>query len=197
MPDEVSAAPPPAVSRLADRLGIPASELSGYGQRGQTRTEHLRQIVAYAGWRVIDPPIWKELDEFLFARAMEHDSPKLLFRLGCEYLASEQVVRPGVVSLLERVAARERARVETWVRLAHLVGEDRPGAIRRSELDGLLVPDPELGRTPMCPARVGAGLRRDREPLPWMSEAMDLKKEKNFFETRVTEYQSGAALEWD
>lgn len=34
-------------------------------------------------------------------------------------------------------------------------------------------------------------------PFPWMSEAMDLKKEKNFFETRVTEYQSGAALDWD
>jgi len=26
---------------------------------------------------------------------------------------------------------------------------------------------------------------------------MDLKKEKNFFETRVTEYQSGGALSWD
>ena len=34
-------------------------------------------------------------------------------------------------------------------------------------------------------------------PFPWMSEAMDLRKEKNFFETRVTEYQSGAALDWD
>ena len=34
-------------------------------------------------------------------------------------------------------------------------------------------------------------------PFPWMSETMDLKKEKNFFETRVTEYQSGAALSWD
>ena len=30
-----------------------------------------------------------------------------------------------------------------------------------------------------------------------MSEAMDLKKEKNFFETRVTEYQSGSSLTWD
>ena len=33
-------------------------------------------------------------------------------------------------------------------------------------------------------------------PFPWMSEMMDLKKEKNFFETRVTEYQTGGALEW-
>ncbi len=34
-------------------------------------------------------------------------------------------------------------------------------------------------------------------PFPWMSEAMDLKKEKNFFETRVIEYQSGGALRWE
>jgi ribonucleoside-diphosphate reductase beta chain len=34
-------------------------------------------------------------------------------------------------------------------------------------------------------------------PFPWMSEMMDLKKEKNFFETRVIEYQTGGALVWD
>lgn len=34
-------------------------------------------------------------------------------------------------------------------------------------------------------------------PFPWMSETMDLSKEKNFFETRVTEYQSASSLNWD
>ncbi len=34
-------------------------------------------------------------------------------------------------------------------------------------------------------------------PFGWMSEMMDLKKEKNFFETRVIEYQSGGSLSWD
>src|SRR3989338_9265778 len=33
-------------------------------------------------------------------------------------------------------------------------------------------------------------------PFPWMSEAIDLSKEKNFFETRVTEYQVGGTLDW-
>jgi ribonucleoside-diphosphate reductase beta chain len=33
-------------------------------------------------------------------------------------------------------------------------------------------------------------------PFPWMSEIIDLPKEKNFFETRVTEYQTGGALDW-
>lgn len=33
-------------------------------------------------------------------------------------------------------------------------------------------------------------------PFPWMSETIDLGKEKNFFETRVTEYQTAGSLEW-
>jgi len=36
-----------------------------------------------------------------------------------------------------------------------------------------------------------------QNPFPWMSEIMDLRKEKNFFETRVTEYKTGGALNWD
>ncbi len=35
-----------------------------------------------------------------------------------------------------------------------------------------------------------------KNPFPWMSETIDLGKEKNFFETRVTEYQTAAALNW-
>ncbi len=41
------------------------------------------------------------------------------------------------------------------------------------------------------PTKYGA-----RNPFPWMSETIDLGKEKNFFETRVTEYQNGGALAW-
>lgn len=36
-----------------------------------------------------------------------------------------------------------------------------------------------------------------KNPFPWMSQATDLSKEKNFFETRVTEYQTAGSLEWD
>ncbi len=41
------------------------------------------------------------------------------------------------------------------------------------------------------PKVFGAG-----NPFPWMSEIIDLKKEKNFFETRVNEYKSGGSLDW-
>ena len=47
----------------------------------------------------------------------------------------------------------------------------------------------QLGLTPVFDAA--------DNPFGWMSEAIDLGKEKNFFETRVTEYQSGGTLSWD
>ena len=47
----------------------------------------------------------------------------------------------------------------------------------------------QIGLPEQCP---GA-----ENTVPWMSEMMDLKKEKNFFETRVIEYQAGGTLNWD
>jgi hypothetical protein len=90
-----------------------------------------------------------------------------------------------VVWLLEHVAsARERARGETWLRLAHLVGGDgQEAVIRRGELNVLLVTDPGLGRTPLrwleagpvsaSPAAVKAELEKlatcdGWTPTPWI-----------------------------
>jgi ribonucleoside-diphosphate reductase beta chain len=47
----------------------------------------------------------------------------------------------------------------------------------------------QIGLDPLFPGATN--------PFPWMSEMIDLKKEKNFFETRVIEYQTGGALNWD
>jgi hypothetical protein len=48
--------------------------------RAKTRTDHLRLAAQYLGWRALTTLGLKELDEFLLARAMEHDSPTLAFR---------------------------------------------------------------------------------------------------------------------
>ena len=46
--------------------------------------------------------------------------------------------------------------------------------------------------------RIGLPKQYNKEnPFPWMSQSVDLSKEKNFFETRVTEYQTGGSLDWD
>lgn len=99
VPDDVAAAPVVAVARLAARLGISTGELAGYGRREQTRTDHLRAVMTYLGWRTADGLSLKELDEFLLARAMEHDSPGLLFRLACAHLITSS-------RLLDRRAPR-------------------------------------------------------------------------------------------
>ena len=141
VPDDVTTAPPAAVARLARQLQVAPEDLDGYGVRGQTRTDHLRLVLQSAGWQTAGMLAGKELEEFLLARAMEHDSPSLLFRLACEHLRSSKVVRPGVVTLLERVAAARAAAVrETFDRLAHLLTE-----APRAELDALLVTDPQIG----------------------------------------------------
>ena len=47
----------------------------------------------------------------------------------------------------------------------------------------------QIGLEPLFP--------NEENPFPWMSEMIDLKKERNFFETRVIDYQTGGALAWD
>jgi len=143
VPDDVASAPPAAVARLSARLQMPAGELRRYGERKQTRTDHLRRAARYLGWRPAGRLQLKELDEFLLARAMEHDSPTVLFRLACEHLLSARVIRPGAVKLIERVAtARAAAGQETFDRIAHLLT-----AARTEELDRLLVVDDAIGST--------------------------------------------------
>ncbi len=44
---------------------------------------------------------------------------------------------------------------------------------------------------------MGPLFAQTQNPFPWMSEIIDLQKEKNFFETRVVDYQSGGTLSWD
>src|ERR1700737_4041807 len=71
VPDDVASAPPAAVARLAERLQVPMDELRLYGEREQTRTDHLRSVASYLGWRLAGPLELRELDEFLLARAMD------------------------------------------------------------------------------------------------------------------------------
>lgn len=48
--------------------------------------------------------------------------------------------------------------------------------------------------------QIGLGVRlfdQAESAIPWLSEMLETKKERNFFETHVTEYQSGAKLEFE
>jgi ribonucleoside-diphosphate reductase beta chain len=74
----------------------------------------------------------------------------------------------------------------------HATRRARPERRHVQGLPALHLQPPHARRSAWTPLFPGA-----TNPFPWMSEMIDLKKEKNFFETRVTEYQSGGALSWD
>ena len=145
VPDEAGSAPPVAVARLAERLGLDAEALEGYGRRSHTRSDHLLLVAKYLSWK--SAPAgggeMKELEQFLLDRAMEHDSPTLLFNLATEFLMSTKTIRPGV-SILERmiISARTGATALTSELVGHLLTGPRC-----SDLDRLLVNDAGLGMT--------------------------------------------------
>ena len=68
-------------------------------------------IAEYLGWKTAPAGSeeMKELEQFLLDRAMEHDSPTLLFSLAREYLVSAKVIRPGAIMLAKMVGTARKA----------------------------------------------------------------------------------------
>ena len=142
-PDDLRTAPWDAVVYVAQQLAVSPDALAAYGRRIPTRTFHLKQVQAHLGFRAATPLDLYALRMWLVERALEHEKPTLLLQLACDKLRREQIVRPGMTRLERFVAtARQQAHEETWHRLTPLVTE-----ARCSLLDGLLVSDPETGRS--------------------------------------------------
>ncbi|MFI6743856.1 DUF4158 domain-containing protein [Nonomuraea sp. NPDC050451] len=117
VPDEVDSAPQVAVARLAERLGVDPAVLAEYDQREQTRSNHLRFVAGYLGWKSAPAgsTAMKELEQFLLDRAVEHDSPTLPFNLATDYLMAAKRIRPGVTMPAKMVpTARTSATALTW-----------------------------------------------------------------------------------
>ena len=142
-PDDLSTVPEAVVAFVARQLDVAPSELARYGRRGQTRTEHLRQIRRYLGFRKATAGDLAQLESWLVDRALEHDRPTLLLRLACEHLLGLRIERPGVTHLERLIAAaRQRAQQETYRRLAPILTRDC-----KARLDGLLTVDAATGRS--------------------------------------------------
>jgi TnpA family transposase len=142
-PDDLGTAPWDAVEYVAQQLAVSPDALAAYGRRIPTRTLHRQQVQAHLGFRAATPLDLYALQMWLVERALEHEKPTLLLQLACDKLRREQIVRPGLTRLERFVAtARQQAHEETWHRLTPLVTE-----ARGSLLDGLLVSDPQTGRS--------------------------------------------------
>jgi hypothetical protein len=130
---------------VADQLRVSPEALSGYGDREQTRSDHLLQIQYYLGFRRASAADLRELGNWLLARALEHDRPTLLFHMACERLRTRKIIRPAVTPLERLVAAaRQEAQAATFRVVRPQLSQER-----RMLLDSLLVPDAELGVTPL------------------------------------------------
>jgi hypothetical protein len=132
-PDELLTAPFSVIASVADQIGVasPVETLTAYQKRKQTRTDHLLLLQRSLGYRKATPDDLTALSTWLRERALEHDTPTLLFQLAGERLRAQKIVRPGVTSL-ERmvVTVRQQAQEDTLPPSAwspHRPAESRSG----------------------------------------------------------------------
>ncbi|HXZ74723.1 MAG TPA: DUF4158 domain-containing protein, partial [Streptosporangiaceae bacterium] len=152
LPD-VAACPAVVLDSLATQLRTPAT-VAGYpdGVAARTRREHAATVMAHAGWRLCGRGEWKTIRDWLLERAIEHDTPSLLFEQVLEQLRRDKIVRPGLDRLIRAVAAARAAAVEEiHHRLAPQLQEQRCQL-----LDSLLRSDPARGVAPLVWLLAGA-----------------------------------------
>ena len=128
---------------LADQLQLESHCLAQYGQRSSTERQHQRQAQELLGFHRATDSDMEALEQWLLERALEHDSPKHLLKLACDYLKGQKIVRNKVVKLARMVStARQEAEQSIYQSLQPLLTEDCLGF-----LDSLMNIRVELGKT--------------------------------------------------
>jgi TnpA family transposase len=153
-PDDLHTISSEALHYLSQQLGCndPLGLLSLYGEREHTRTDHFQIIQEYLRFRKAGPSDLENLSAWLIERASEHDKPTLLFRMACERLFSDRIVRPGITTLEKMIiSAKQQAQEKIYHRICSLLTDNR-----KIFLDDLLIPNSSMGRTPLFWLRYGA-----------------------------------------
>lgn len=193
-PEDPTTIPENVAWYVGQQIMVSPGALLAYPEREQTRTEHLRRIYEYLGYRRPTPANLREMFDWLVERAIEHDDPVLLVSLAADRFKAEKLVRPRI-SRLERMAAaaRERANDETFLALSPMLTEQA-----KALLDGLLVPEPEVSRAERRARRRSPGPAPGRTPHSWFREGatsnsppailMQLKKLEKLREMGVEDF---------
>ena len=139
-PDNLKDIPIEVRTYLSQQLNQPIEDLNFYGERSQTRTGHLQQILSYLSFHNSTEADLAMLEDWLIERAQEHDQPLLLFQMAAQKLKTDKIVRLGV-TVLERLigTARSKAMVETFQKLSPLLTQSN-----RQFLDNLLTNDSDI-----------------------------------------------------
>ena len=95
VPRNLSAAPRSAACFVADQLEVSPDEIQSYARREQTRRQHFTEVREHLGFSMLRSRDLEELEAWLVERALEHDAPKVLFRLARERLRTERLVFPA------------------------------------------------------------------------------------------------------
>ena len=173
-PTDLRTIPAPVVHFVADQLQVAPEVLTGYGDREQTRSDHLLQIQRYLGFRRASAADLRELGDWLLARALEHDRPTLLFQMACERLRTTKILRPAVTPLERLVAtARQEAQTATFRVVQPQLSQER-----QTLLDSLLVPDMDLNVTPLFWLRDRAIANSPKAILATLDKLVWLKRGK-------------------
>ena len=82
-PENLSEIPIPILKYVANQINVPASIelLKTYGDREQTRTDHLTKILDYLGFRKASSEEFENIEKWLLERALEHDKPSFFGRI--------------------------------------------------------------------------------------------------------------------
>jgi hypothetical protein len=102
VPADLAGTPREVVQCLAKQVGVGPATFTRYAREvdGRTRRRHVAAVVERAGWRACGRGEWKALGDWLTARALEHDTPSVLFRQALQQFRADRVVRPGVDRLM-------------------------------------------------------------------------------------------------
>ncbi len=146
IPDDMLDPPATVVRLLVHQLNVDPQAIWDYGQREQTRSDHLLDIMAYLQYRRVTTQNLAALEVWLVDRALEHDRPSFLLQLAAERLRWERILRPGL-TVMERIVstARQRARKVTYENMAHLLTPER-----KRFLDDLLTVEESDYRTSLA-----------------------------------------------
>jgi TnpA family transposase len=140
VPEEITGIPEPALRFLCQQTQTEPHEVLPYGERDQTRSDHLALAREHLDFRPWDNEVAVAIRDWLAERAVEYERPSVLMSLLGEHLRAQRVVRPSVWVLARLIGgARDAAHATVLARLGEQL---RPA--RCAELDRLLEVD--LGR---------------------------------------------------
>jgi len=148
---ELDTVPAEVVEFVARQLDVPAGLLGDYGQRDQTRSDHLVAVMEHMGFVAMGDLEAKRLRSWLVEPCMDHVKATVLFEHACGWLRSERVMRPAV-SAVERLIASAvvEADHETYRRIDGVLTQDV-----RGRLDALLEGSDEISTSRLVWLRQG------------------------------------------